>query len=315
MKIEKPTKTEVCIVVGIIVMIVLTFIPSMFLYDTLMGAEGLKNIILAIIIKTVFGIVGVTPIVIYGIHLIKIIDFRESKLVFFGTIFLAVVIPLILFGGFTRSRLNEQHYIKNEHGAFADFNIFCQCISDLITDDYEEFIVNNCYVDYSKHISSSGRGGTSYHNEYTASFYNGKSKVAEAQVGTDEYDYLKNLPYGFDTKITVYKKSGFLRSIEPTVDFTRAESYEHFFTISVDGDQIVYEKNVDIKFKNIQWSGFKTGRSYDIHNSLFGIAISEERPSLDADYIGLLCNEVCLYGTVDGQYRRLSNILTENDIS
>ena len=68
-------------------------------------------------------------------------------------------------------------------------------------------------------------------------------------------------------------------------------------------------------FKNIQWSGFKKNMHFDVKNSLFGIGISEERPSLDADFIGLICDEVCIYGTVNREYKRLSNVLDENDLN
>ncbi|MCM1506107.1 MAG: hypothetical protein NC177_03080 [Ruminococcus flavefaciens] len=278
----------------------------------MLGEKGLRNIILATALRTICGIAIAVPDAIIGIRILKGMDFRKSKFQFCGTVLLSLITPVILFTCLTSPHLKEQKYIKNT--SFADFGISCQCISDLITDDYETFTVNNCYIDSQRYSTPSGRGGGSgYHYEYRAVFYNGESKVMEMQIGADETDYLKNLPYGFDTEITVYKKSGFLRSIEPSVDFDKETRYEHFFTISISGDKIIYEKNVDTDIKNLTWSGFKKNHSYDINNALFGINAGGERQSLDSDYIGTLCSEVCLYGTVDGKYRRLSNILNEND--
>ncbi len=281
------------------------------LYNTMTGAEGLKNIVLATIIKTTAGITCVAPMVIIDINIIRTTDFKKSKIVFLGIIFWTITIPAIVFLSLTKSRLNEQQYIKDRLD-FTDWNISCQCISDLITDDYETFTVNDCYVDSERLLSSSGRGGSNYHYEYTATFYNGKSKITKMQIGSDDTEYLKNLPYGFDTEITVYKKSGFLRSVRPSVDFGREESYKHFFTISVDGDRIIYEKNTNINIENLTWSGFRKNQNYDIHNSLFGINADREKNYLDVSYMDTLCDEICLYGVTDGKYRRLSNILAQN---
>lgn len=313
MKIEKPEKFEVIVAVWIVALFA-TFLISSLLYNTMLGEKGLRNIILATALRTICGIAIAVPDAVIGIRILKGMDFRKSKFVFSGTVFLTVVIPVILFMCLTSPQLHEQQDIKDS--PFADLGISCQCISDLITDDYETFTINNCSIDSHSYSTPSGRGGgSSYHREYRAVFYNGNSKVAEMQVGADETDYLKNLPYGFDTEITVYKKSGFLRSVEPSVDFSKDESYGHFFTISISDDKIIYEKNIDIEVENLQWSGFKKNQSYDVKNSLFGISADGDRKSLDSDYIGTLCSEVCLYGVVDGQYRRISNILTKENIS
>ncbi len=311
MKFQKPTRFDILLVLWIIVPIILFFISNSLLYHTMTGAEGLKNIILSIILKTVTGIALAVPMFITEINIFRITDLKKSKIVSFGLIFLTAVVPLTVFILVTNSRLDEQHYIRKQQNVFADYITLFQCISDLSNDDYEEFTINNVYIKKHRHSSPSGRGGSSYRYEYTATFYNGKSKVAEMQISPEDTEDLNNLPYGFDTTVTVYKKSGFLRSVRPSVDFGKDESYEHFFTISIDDDKIIYEKNIDIDIKNLTWSGFKKNQNYDIHNSLFGINADGEKKSLDADYIGTLCSEVCLYGTVDGQYRRLSNVLTE----
>lgn len=309
-KFKKPDKYEITISVFVILFVTAFLIISVVsdsLLHTMIGAEGIKNINISIILRLISGIILAIPIFFNGIYFLNI--FRDKMRLFarIGIIICTVVVSVMFFLLGAGSLLDEQHYIKKEYGEYTDLNILFDNISDLKNDNYETYTVNNCYVDFQQHSS---RG---YY--YTANFYNGNKQVVEAQIGEDDYDYLKSLPYGFDTEITVYKKSGFLRSVKPSVDFGKETSYENFFTISISGDKIIYEKNVDMKFKNIQWCGFKTGMHNDIENSLFGIAISDERPTLDADYIGLFCNEVCIYGTADGKYRRFSNILNENDLN
>ncbi|MDE5557255.1 MAG: hypothetical protein K2J32_06110 [Ruminococcus sp.] len=316
-KFEKPTKHEIITAVFLILYVTVGMVASVVshsLMDTMIGAEGLKNINISIILKLITGIILAVPVLFSGIY--NFIKFHNSMSLFarIGIMFITFVVSAMFFLIGVDSRLDEQHYIRKESGNLTDFSILFDNISDLKNDDYETYTINNCYVDSQEHSTSGGRDRY-YYNNYTATFYNGKKQIVKAQIGRDDYDYLKNLPYGFDTEITVYKKSSFLRSVKPSVDFDRTTSYEHFLTISISGDQIVYEKNVDMKFKDIQWCGFKKNMNYDVKNSLFGIGISEERPTLDADYIGLLCEEVCIYGIVDGSFRRLSNILNENDLN
>ncbi|MDE6796675.1 MAG: hypothetical protein K2J36_01485 [Ruminococcus sp.] len=316
-KFEKPSKSEVITAVFLILYVttgMVTSVVSDSMLDTMTGANGLKNINISIILKLITGIILALPLFAGGIY--SFIKYRNSVSRFanIGIMFIVVTVSAMFFLMGTDSRLDEQHYIRKESGNLTDFSILFDNISDLKNDDYETYTINNCYISSHQHSTSGGRKVYHYYN-YTATFYDGKKQIVKAQIGRDDYDYFKNLPQGFDTEITVYKKSGFLRSVKPSVDFDRTNSYEHFFTISISGDQIVYEKNVDMDFKNIQWSGFKKNKHFDVKNALFGIGISEEKPSLDADYIGSICDEVCIYGTVGREYRRLSNVLDENDLN
>ena len=308
-KKQKPDKLKFIInlfLIFAIILLTITCILQNSILNTMIGAEALKNINIVIILKFITGIIFAIPVFLNGIYFLIICNDAMRLFARIGIVFCTIAVTVMFFLLGARSYFDEQHYIRNEYGNNTDLSILLNNISDLKNDNYKTYTINNCYVDFTKY---------SYHYNYTVTFYNGKNKVAEAQIGNDDYNYLKNLPYGFDTEITVYNKSGFLRSIKPSVDFNRNTAYEHFFTISISGDKIVYEKNVDMKFNNIQWSGFKKDMHNKIENSLFGIAISEERPTLDADYIGLLCEEVCIYGTMDGKYRRLSNILDKNDLN
>ncbi len=306
-KNNKLSKTEIVVALWVIVFTALFFISGIF-YDKMTGAEGLKNIIIATVLKTILAIICIVPIMIYGIKIIKITK-TETSIVFVGNIFLTVIIQIIVFLLITQSFTNEQQRIKDRQ-AFTDWNISCQCISDLISDDYETFTANDISIDkYNRNLRVHGSSRHNY--EYTATFYNGKTKVAEMQIGSDDEEYLKNLPYCFDTEITVYKKSGFLRSVKPSVDFGRNESYEHFFTISMNDNRITYEKNIDVNIENLTWSGFHENQNYDIHNSLFGINAEGEENYLDVSYMDNLCDEICLYGIIDGKYRRLSNIIVK----
>ncbi len=187
MKIEKPSGTEITIAIFLIAFTVTLIVPNFF-YHRMSGAEGLRNIILATSIRNVCGIIGVIPMFIADRNILKTPDIRKSKFLFFGTIFLTFIVPIICFWSITRPRLNEQQYIKNKS---SDLGISFQCISDLINDDYETFTINNCYIRSQQYISASGRGRSSYHNEYTVSFYNGNNKITEMQIGSDETEYLE----------------------------------------------------------------------------------------------------------------------------
>ncbi|MDE6539430.1 MAG: hypothetical protein K2K66_04505 [Ruminococcus sp.] len=317
-KKQKLTKHEIIISIFLILYVTVGMVASAVshsLMNTMIGADGLKNINISIILKLITGIILAVPVLFSGIYGFIKIHNSISLFARIGIIFINIVVSAMFFLVGVDSHLDEQHYIRKEYGNKTDFNILFDNIYDLKNDNYETYTINNCYLNSQRYSAEGGRSGRNYYYNYTATFYNGKKQIVKAQIGRDDYDYLKNLPYGFDTEITVYKKSSFLRSVKPSVDFDRTTSYEHFLTISISGDQIVYEKNVDMKFKDIQWCGFKKNMNYDVKNSLFGIGISEERPSLDADYIGLLCEEVCIYGIVDGSFRRLSNILNENDLN
>lgn len=317
-KKQKSSKHEIITAVFLILYVTAGMVTSAVsdtLINTMTGAEGLKNINISIILRLITGIILAVPIFFSGIYGFIKIHNSMSLFARTGILFCTLAVSVMFFLLGADSRLDQQHYIRKNYGNNTDLNILFDCISDLKNDNYETYTINNCYVDWHKYSTSGGRGARSYYYNYTANFYNGNKQIVKAQIGKDDYDYLKDLPYGFDAEITVYKKSGFLRSIKPSVDFDKDTSYEHFFTISISGDQIVYEKNVDIKIKNIQWCGFKKNMHNDIENSLFGIGISDERPTLDADFIGLLCEEVCIYGTADGKYRRLSNLLDENDLN
>ncbi|MDE6426609.1 MAG: hypothetical protein K2K89_10830 [Ruminococcus sp.] len=316
-KKQKPSKYEVITAVFLILYVTAGMVTSAVsdsMLDTMTGADGLRNINISIILKLINGIILALPLFAGGIYSFIKYHNSVSRFANIGIMFIVVVVSAMFFLTGIDSRLNEQHYIRKESGNLTDFSILSDNIYDLKNDDYETYTVNDCYVSSHQYSTSGGRKVYHYYN-YTATFYDGKKQIVKAQIGEDDYDYLKNLPYGFDTEITVYKKSGFIRSVKPSVDFDKTTSYEHFLTISISGDQIVYEKNVDMKFNNIQWCGFKKNMHNDVKNSLFGIGISEERPTLDTDFIGLLCEEVCIYGTVDGKYRRLSNILNENDLN
>ncbi|MCM1473389.1 MAG: hypothetical protein NC040_04990 [Muribaculaceae bacterium] len=244
-KIQKPSKYEIITLVFVILFVIVVMVAgavSHSLMNTMIGADGLKNINISIILKLITGIILAVPVFFSGIY--GFIKFHNSMNLFtrIGIIFLTVVVSTMFFLIGVDSHLDEQHYIRKEYGNKTDFNILFNNISDLKNDDYKTYTINNCYVDWHKYSAEGGRGGTSYYYNYTATFYNGKKQIVKAQIGIDDYDYLKNLPYGFDTEITVYKKSGFLRSVKPSVDFDRTTSYEHFLTISIYGDQIVYKK-------------------------------------------------------------------------
>ncbi len=294
------------------------------LYDHMTGAEGLKNIILAVIIRIFIALIAVWPLFIVAVLSIRGIaqNSRNSKqrlLISVGTVFLTISVPVLLFVSMNRTRFYEQQYITDRIGVFGDLRIMSSCITDLIDDEYIEYTVNELWFDKHKAISSTGKRGSSYHYEYTVSgrYYDDSSESGEifkAQIGKEDYRRLKSeLPIGFDIKVTVYKNSGFIRSIESSVDFGKEDSYSHLYELTFqDGEIIRSEKLGAIELKNLTWCGFRSGESGNISNSLFGIGADK---TMAYPYNLQNFDEICLYAVADGDYRRVSNIIYKEDIN
>lgn len=223
MKSEKPKRNNVInIIIGIVFcveIICLTlniYLPAkLHLYDTMTGIDGLKNVIVAIILKYVLGLIFSIPIYIIGIlFLVNIFrnrkNIKRSIFLLLGVLLLTVAFPLFFYYAQNESRFRIQQHNKNISGLFAEAKVGVSCFSDFMTDDYDEFTVNKCYVEYGKFTTSANRMGGSHHNEYEAWFYYDENLVTRMQIGKSEYDYLSDLiPAKFDTKITVYKKADF----------------------------------------------------------------------------------------------------------
>lgn len=194
-----------------------------------------------------------------------------------------------------------------------DIQLLGYCISDFFTDEYDMYIVNAVYSDNGLPSKSSRR-------EYKLSGYYdtpgltvGNNRIFYSQVGREDYSRLqKSLPIGFDITVTVYKRSRFIRSIEPSVDFGREESIGHFFEISVNGDKIVRSENMSAyEIDNLMWCEFHKGDSTQIKNALCGINADN---SFEYSHT-LKGDEICLFAWVDGEYKRVSNIIYKEDIS
>lgn len=82
MKIQKPTKFEIILVIWIIVPIILASVSSVFSHNTMVGADGLKNIILSIIFRIVAGLILIVPMIIIDINIIRTIILRNRNLFF-----------------------------------------------------------------------------------------------------------------------------------------------------------------------------------------------------------------------------------------
>ncbi|MBQ8569170.1 MAG: hypothetical protein IJ446_08130 [Oscillospiraceae bacterium] len=313
-------KEITAVVFFILFMVFAGMIPDkLHLYDCMTGKQGLENIILAVIIKTVYGIV--IAVLFLAVHIEGVLitmknmktDKKNITITIIVTGIFALAVFFGVFGMLNRSRFREQLYIRDKSELFGDISLMTECIKDLENDSYTEYMVNDYYFDRSKWISASGRGGSSYHYEYTlCGRYDGE-KLFTAQIGKQEFERYKNeLPVGFDVLVTVYDNSGFIRSIESTVDFDRTGSYEHLFELTVeDGKIIRSEKQGNMEIRNLTWCGFESGQHYDMKNSLFGINAEELTVY---PYNTVQFDEICLYAVADGQYRRVSNIIYTDEI-
>ncbi|MGN1106269.1 MAG: hypothetical protein ACI4RH_06425 [Huintestinicola sp.] len=318
-KKEKISITEILVAIYVVAVVIISFLPGVLgLYDVMVGKRGLGNTISAILIRSGSALSLSVPIFIIGIGNIRGLikkrkEMKSSLFPIIGITFLTITIPVVLFCSINRTRYAEQQYFSYNDEGFGDLSILADCISDYFSDEYDEFVVNDIWLDNQRHISSSGRGGSSYHKEYFISGYNNKEKLFSAQIGNEDYNsFKKSLPKGFDITVTVYKKSRFIRSVEPSVDFGRDKSYEHFFEISVSGDKIVRSENLSAyEIDNLTWCEFYKGGSIQIENALCGINAEN---SLEYPY-SMMGDEICLYAWVDGGYKRVSNIIYKEDIS
>lgn len=308
-----------------IVFLIFFFLRDMpAIYDTMIGYEALKRIILSIVIINTSALMISIPIFTLGAIIIRnyVRGRQKNKRipVFIGLCFLTVSVSVLIFLGLSRTRYSEQQYISDKSDLLGDEHIMLCCISDMIYDEYYEYTVNQLWFDKSRHISSTGRGGSSYHWEYTVSGHysvghTGRGQLFEAQIGKADYNRLRTeMPIGYDIKVTVYKNSGFIRSVESTVDFGKSESYSRLYELSVcSGDILRTEKTGEIEIKNLQWCGFEIGQSSDISNSLFGI--NAENSNIFPYSAALEYDEICLFAVADGKYRRVSNIIYKEDIN
>lgn len=318
-KKEKISITEILAAFYVVAVIIIYFLPGVLgLYDEMVGKRGLGNTISAILISTGSALFLSVSILIIGIGNLKRLiknrkEMKSSFLPIIGITFLTITIPVVLFCSINRTRYAEQQYFSDNERGFGDVPILADCISDYFSDEYDEFVVNDIWLDNRKHISSSGRGGSSYHKEYIIYGYNNEVKLFSAQIGKEDHNsFLKSLPKGFDITVTVYKKSRYIRSVEPSVDFGRDKSYEHFFEISVSGDKIIRSENLSTyEIDNLTWCEFHKGGSIDMSNALCGINAEN---SLEYPY-SMIGDEISLFAWVDGGYKRVSNIIYKEDIS
>ena len=293
------------------------------LFDVMVGKEGLKNVIAALIFAMLSRMMICVPIIFLGVGaaVFSVQPFKDRKNGGGGLaallITLAVLlIPFGIFGmiNFTDDFDNAKYALYSADGnRHNDFQLLVYCISDYFSDEYDTYTVNNVYFD-------DGLSSRYSRREYELSGYYDtpglkveNNRIFYSQVGREDYSRLqKSLPKGFDITVTVYKRSRFIRSIEPSVDFGRNESIGHFFDISVNGDKIVRSENMSAyEIDNLMWCEFHKGDSTEIKNALCGINADN---SLEYPHT-LKGDEICLFAWVDGEYKRVSNIIYKEDIS
>lgn len=314
-KKEKISRAEILTAVYIIAVLILSFVPDLMgAYDIMTGETGLRNAAAAMILRGLFRLMLTLPLPIIGIMLLKTKDKSEksTKPSYIAGVFLIVILSVIFLFGSVRTRYAEQLYEIADDGMTGEPKLLAGCLSDMTKDEYKEYTINKLYFDSHKHTTSSGRGGTSYHREYTLTGYYNDTKMFRAQIGREEYNtYKTTLPRGYDIYVTVYENSGFIRSIEPSVDFSGENIYEHMFEISISDNKVIRTENISaLEYKNLTWCGFHKGASFDIENALCGINADN---SAEYPYPIPAYDEFCLYAWVDGGYKRVSNIIFKEE--
>lgn len=324
-KMDKVKKMPYYIpVILALISVIFRIIPDWLdLFDVMIGKEGLKNIIASLIFAFLSQMMITVPIIILGaaaaVFSVWFFKNRENGVGKFAALFIVLAVILIPSGivgmfNFTDDFDNAKLALYSADGKrHNDIRLLGYCIGDFFTDEYDMYIVNAVYSDDGLPSKSSRR-------EYKLSGYYDtpgltveNNRIFYSQVGREDYSRLqKSLPIGFDITVTVYKRSRFIRSIEPSVDFGRDESIGHFFDISVNGDKIVRSENMSAyEIDNLMWCEFHKGDSTQIKNALCGINADN---SLEYPHT-LKGDEICLFAWVDGEYKRVSNIIYKEDIS
>lgn len=307
--------------------VILRIVPDWLgFFDVMVGKEGLKNVIADLILTMLSQMMICVPVILLGVGAaaFSVHFFKERKNGGNGGIRLAaflltLAIILIPFGivgmiNFTKDFDNAKLTLYSADGKrHNDFQLLGYCVSDYFSDEYDTYTINKVYSDDGSWSRYSRREYVlrGYYDTLGLTIEN--NEKFSAQIGKNDYNSLESsLPKGFDITVTIYKRSRFIRSIEPSVDFGRDESIGHFFDISVNGDKIVRSENMSAyEIDNLMWCEFHKGDSTEIKNALCGINADN---SLEYPHT-LKGDEICLFAWVDGEYKRVSNIIYKEDIS
>ncbi len=304
--------------------VILRIVPDWLgFFDVMVGKEGLKNVIADLILTMLSQMMICVPVILLGVGAaaFSVHFFKERKNggIRLAAFLLTLAIILIPFGivgmiNFTKDFDNAKLTLYSADGKrHNDFQLLGYCVSDYFSDEYDTYTVNKVYSDDGSWSRYSRREYElrGYYDTLGLTIEN--NEKFSAQIGKTDYNSLESsLPKGFDITVTIYKKSRFIRSIKPSVEFGRDESYEHIFEISVNGDKVVRsDKLAAFELENLTWCEFRKGESADISNALCSIGAEK---SLEYPY-ALRENEICLYAWVDGGYKRVSNMIYKEDIS
>ena len=303
--------------------VILRIVPDWLgFFDVMVGKEGLKNVIADLILTMLSQMMICIPVILLGVGAaaFSVHFFKERKNggVRLAAFLLTLAIILIPFGivgmiNFTKDFDNAKLTLYSAEGKrHNDFQLLGYCVSDYFSDEYDTYTVNKVYSDDGSWSRYSRREYElrGYYDTLGLTIEN--NEMFSAQIGKTDYNSLERaLPKGFDITVTIYKKSRFIRSIEPSVEFGRDESYEHIFEISVNGDKVVRsDKLAAFELENLTWCEFRKGESVDISNALCSIGAEK---SLEYPY-ALRENEICLYAWVDGGYKRVSNMIYREEM-
>ncbi|MCM1524612.1 MAG: hypothetical protein NC120_09165 [Ruminococcus sp.] len=289
----------------------LMIVRGLGLEDHMTGREGLLNIIIILSFKEIYNIAVIGCCIMLAVRAAKGIitsrgDMKNPVVSFAAAVFL---IAALMFTGITvyHSRFNIQ---KDRSEAFGDIGLLLCCISDAFTGNYREISIYNAYFDIERHTTSMGRAGTSFHYEYVIRGYDNSPlsrRVLDAQIGEADRNELKGIiPAETETRVTVYERSGFIRSIEPTVCLTEYEGYSYLYTLTYE-DGIVTRSSREEEARSLCLCGFRDGECRDITKAEFMIN-AENSTAFDC-----YAPEICLYAWIDGKYERVSNIIRREE--
>ena len=260
-------------------------------YDTLLGEQGLKNVIAIVRMSIVTGCLMTVPLMIM-VFCGSMATFFERKIIGVLMFIIGTALSAALSVSVSSSfcHFNIQCREIGIYSSMQNFKLMNACIKDLKNDEYEGYTINYTST---YHQKDSFRSSTGFY-EYGVHLMYGTESLVRLQIGDSEYDRFNEKPLsGFDGAVTVYKNSGFLRSYEPSVDYTEEEAREHIFTVYVNEGKIYCKQNAELRNPGgcYLWTGYRKGEITDYYNYILDEDIRDTDPYFDPDWVSYYFNK------------------------
>ncbi len=319
-KSKKLSRSRFIYALAAAVITVIKEIPELCGFDsTYIGEQGLKNFfltnlcsslsVLLLILALGFGSGFLIKRSIRDINLYKILlnataEFnhpdKEDDITEFKTGIRVSILKIILAAVIALPGV----ILIAEGSVFKDIGICIECVQDMQSGDYDTFTVTDllCLVTHAEGRYDSENSGT--------------GALFSSPIGTKDEVYIKRIrsvEKEFDVK--VYKNTGLIMEFVTDSNINMEDGYSYMYKIAIKEDSpfgirpYIVRSNVEKKPYGLAWYCFKSGESADVKKSLYFIEAKDSEKEVAVPE----CDEICLYGTVDGKRQIVSNIIYINN--